>query len=174
MPATTAWKDALVTTMSLECDAARHLFTKIPAGEASLAYRPSPGQRSTLELLRYLSFCGIGACRFAVDGAWDGYQEVARRAEAMPAAEFPSAMERQKREIAELLSRFNDQDLATRPSKNPPGQAMPLGQALLDMPVRWLGGYRMQLFLYAKALGADLWTPDCWYGVSMPRPAKRA
>lgn len=168
------YADDLIYALSLECDAAKHLYTKLPKGKAALAYRPTPGQRSTLELLRYLSFCGIGACHSALDGNWDGYTRVAKRAEKMTAASFPAAMDRQKKEIAALLSQLSDRDLATRKAKNPPGQEMNLGRALLDMPVRWLGGYRMQLFLYARSLGADVWTPDCWYGVSMERKAKRA
>ena len=167
-------KADLLSAISLECDAAKHLYTKLPKGKAALAYRPSPGQRSTLELLRYLSFCGTGACLSALEGNWDGYQRVAKRAQNMTAARFPAAMDRQKREIAKLLSKLSDQDLATRKAKNPPGQEMTLGRALLDMPLRWLTGYRMQLFLYAKSLGSDAWTPDCWYGVSMPRKQMKA
>mgnify|MGYP001607250114 FL=1 len=51
---------------------------------------------------------------------------------------------------------------------------MTLGLALMNMPARWLTGYRMQLFLYARSLGADVWTPDCWAGVSMAKPARKA
>ena len=167
-------KDDLIAILSLECDAAKHLFAKLPKGKAALAYRPSPGQRSTLELLRYLSFCGVGACHAALDGNWDGYTRVAKRAETMPAGKFPAAMDRQKKEIMKLLSGLGDRDLAARKAKNPAGQEMTLGRALLDMPVRWLGGYRMQLFLYARSLGADVWTPDCWYGISRERKAKHA
>ena len=43
-----------------------------------------------------------------------------------------------------------------------------LGRALMDMPFRCLSGYRMQLFLYAKAAGNhDLNTANCWAGVDM-------
>ena len=169
-------KDDLVSTLHLECDAAKHLFAKLPRKdwEATLAYRPTPGQRSTLELLRYLSFCGAGACHAALDGGWDNYQKLAKRAESLTAEAFPAAMDRQKQEIADLLAPLSGKDLASRMTKNPTGQEMSLGRAFLDMPVRWLVGYRMQLFLYARALGADLWTPDCWYGVSRERKEAHA
>lgn len=167
-------QDDLIFILFLECDAAKHLYTKLPKGKASLAYRPTPGQRSTLELLRYLSYCGIGACHFALEGNWDGYQKVAKRGQKMPAGKFPAAMDRQKKEIAALLSKLSAADFSSRMTKNPAGQEMTLGRALLEMPTRWLGGYRMQLFLYARALGADVSTPDCWYGVSMARKAKQA
>ena len=169
-------QDDLISALSLECDAAKHLFTKLPRKDwpATLAYRPTPDQRSTLELLRYLSFCGAGGCQAALDGTWDSYQKLAKRAESMAAEEFPAAMDRQKREIADLLKDLTDQDLLARKAKNPPGQEMTLGRALLDMPLRWLAGYRMQLFLYGRSLGSDAWTPDCWYGVHMDKPAKKA
>jgi hypothetical protein len=48
-----------------------------------------------------------------------------------------------------------------------------LGRALLDVPVRWMGGYRMQLFLYARAAGnEEIWTPDCWAGITMEKPRR--
>ena len=43
----------------------------------------------------------------------------------------------------------------------------PLGRALLEMPLKWMTAYRMQLFLYAKAAGAvDLTTADNWRGAA--------
>ena len=169
-------KDDLVATMSLECDILKHLFTKLPREDwqSTLDWRPTPDQRSTLELLRYLSYCGIGAClAYCGLGTRDDWKRLSQQAEAMSADDFPEAMERQKREIVELFERLTDEDLSTRKAKNPRGQEMTLGRAVLDMPIRWLVGYRMQLFLYARQIGADVWTPDCWGGVSMARPGGR-
>jgi hypothetical protein len=167
-----AEKDDLLWAMSLECDVAKHLFEKLPREdwEATLAYRPTPGQRSTLELLRFLSYCATGAATGCIEGGWDTWKRLAQRAEGMSAEEFPAAMDRQKGELAVLLGPLSDDDLASRTAKNPLGMEMSLGRTLLDLAVRWLVGYRMQLFLYARALGADVWTPDCWYGVTMERP----
>ena len=45
----------------------------------------------------------------------------------------------------------------------------PLGRGILDLPLRFLVGYRMQLFLYAKAAGAPkLGTAECWWGTPWP------
>lgn len=167
-------KDDLVAAMGLECDIVRHLYEKLPRAnwDATLAYRPTPGQRSTLELLKYLSYCGIGPSRACLEGNWDAWKAAVARAEDLHPDEFGAVMDRQKRDIATLLAPLTDQDLATRRAKNPLGKEMPLGHALYDMPVRFLIAYRMQLFLYARALGADVWTPDCWYGITMERPQK--
>lgn len=169
-----SFKDELHESIQLELHILEHLFNKIPQDNLlAMDYRPSPGQRSLLELLRYLSYAGIGGCLAAVEGGFDGFRRVAARAEDMPAEELPAALARQKEEIAELFAGLSDEDLATRRSKNPLGQEMSLGKALLELPFRWLVAYRMQLFLYAKANGADLWTPDCWYGIHRERPAPK-
>lgn len=131
-------KDDLVATMSLECDIIKHLFTMLPRED----------WQSTLELLRYLSYCGIGDClAYCGLGTRDDWKRLSQQAEAMSADDFPKAMERQKREIVELFESLSDEDLSTRKAKNPRGQEMTLGRAVLDMPIRWLVGYRMQLFL---------------------------
>lgn len=165
-------KDDLISAMNLECDVAKHIFSRLPREDwqATLDHRPSPPQRSTLELLRYLSYTGIIGCLVCL-GQRDRMKEIEAAAASLSAEDFPAAMDRQKEEIARLLGSLSDEDLESRRVKNPLGQEMTLGRALLDMPVRWLTGYRMQLFLYARALGAEIVTPDCWYGVSIPRPA---
>jgi hypothetical protein len=79
-------------------------------------------------------------------------------------------MERQKREIVEFFEGFSDEELATREAVEPTGQRVPLERALLDVPLRWMVGYRMQLFLYAKAAGnAEIGTANCWAGMDWPR-----
>lgn len=170
-----SFKDDLHESIQLELHILEHVFNKIPKENLeALEYRPSPGQRSLLELLRYLSYAGIGGCLAAVEGGFDGFRRVAARAEEMPAGEFPAALARQKEEIAELFAGLTDEDLLTRRTKNPLGQELSLAKGLMELPFRWLAAYRMQLFLYAKANGADLWTPDCWYGIHRDRPPAKS
>ncbi len=163
-------KDDILDAIHKEMDICLHLFGKLPEG--SLDYRPTPGQRSTLELLRYISFCGIGGARCMTEGNWDGYGEVAGRAQDMAAEEFPAAMERQRTEIDALFAGLTDDDLVDRTATDPLGNEAKLGRALFDLPLRWLIGYRVQLFLYAKAAGnEDIWTPNCWAGMDWEKPA---
>jgi hypothetical protein len=106
-------KDDLVATMSQECEIAKHLFTKLPREDwqSILDWRPTPDQRSTLELLRYLSYCGIGAClAYCGLGTRDDWKQLSQQAEAMDADEFPEAMERQKREIVELFEHLSHRE----------------------------------------------------------------
>ena len=162
-------KDQILDFVLRECDTCLHLYGKIPEG--GLDYRPTPEQRSTLELLRYLSFCALGGARTMVDGNWDGYKELAEAASSMEADEFPAAMERQKDGLRQLFAGLTQEDLETRTATLPVGDEVPLEIALVLLPQHWMVGYRMQLFLYAKQAGnKDIWTPNCWVGIDMERP----
>ena len=165
-------KSDVLESILHECDICSHLFTKLPSG--GLDYRPSKTQRSNLELLRYLSFCGIGGTLAMVDGEWDSYKTWANEQADMPADEFPAAMERQKDALRAKFAEITAEDLG-REATLPTGTKVTLGRALLDVPLKWLTAYRMQLFTNVKAAGnEEIWTPDCWAGVSMPRDAQPA
>jgi hypothetical protein len=160
-------KNDLLGSMLRECDICLHLFGKVPAD--SFGFRFTSAQRSTLELLRYLSFVGLGATRGLVEGEWVAYQALAAEAETLDAADFPAAVERQKAGLTEVFAGLTDADLAERIGKLPWGVEAPLGRALLELAYGSLVAYRMQLFLQAKAAGnASLSTPNCWAGVDLP------
>lgn len=161
-------KEDLIEAMALECRIVKHLYGKLPREdwEATMAYRPSEGQRSTLELLRYIAMCGIASTSTAIEGSWDAYRRCRDAVAEMTGDRFPAEIDSQLERIRDVLAPLSDQDLLERKAKNPAGVELSLAQALYDMPIRWLIAYRMQLFLYAKALGADVATPDNWYGVS--------
>lgn len=151
-----------------ECDICVHLFEKLPPH--ALEYRPTSDQRSTLELLRYIAHAGIGGTRAMLEGNWSGYQECAEAVGRMPAEEFPAAMERQKRQVIDVFERISETQFNQQEAIEPTGERAPLGRALLDVPLRWMVGYRMQLFLYAKASGnKEISTSNCWAGIDWPR-----
>ncbi|RKY18649.1 MAG: hypothetical protein DRQ55_12780 [Planctomycetota bacterium] len=165
-------KDDLLQSLLAECDIAVHLFGKLPAG--AMDYRPSENQRTTRELLQYLGFCGIGALSAMTDGNWDGYQAWAERLGKRSVDDFVSTMEEQKAALTEAFAQLTEDDML-RDATLPVGTVVSLERALMETALKWLVGYRMQLFLYAKAAGNDeIWTPDCWVGVSMPRDAAPA
>ncbi|MFT4542166.1 MAG: hypothetical protein ACI841_003208 [Planctomycetota bacterium] len=165
-------KDHVLESILHECDVCLHLHSNLPEG--GLDYRQSETQRTTLEVLRYVSFCGIGGTRAMIDGNWDAYQELAKASEELAIADFPSAMERQKEALSKAFAELGDEDLQ-REVKLPTGKTVSLAQALVEVPLKWMTAYRMQIFLGAKAAGnIELRTPDCWAGVSMPREASPA
>ena len=156
-------KEQLVESMVHDCEVSKHLFTKIAA--ASMEYRPTPQQRSTKELLQYLSICGIGGATCMAENNWDLYAKYSERAQQMEISEFPAAMDRQISELKDLFASLSEEDLDNREAPMPGGGAMPLGAGILNAPAKWLSAYKMQLFLYAKASGAsDLSTVNAWLG----------
>jgi hypothetical protein len=164
-------KNDLLAVLVDECDVCLHLHGKLPKG--ALDYRPSPGQRSTLELLRYLTHAGVSGTRAMIDGNWDAFAAAEKRTATMRADEFPAAMAAQKKELTKIFAGISDAQFDEQSAKLPTGETMKLGQALLNAPVRWMTAYRMQLFIYAKAAGnKDLWTADCWAGKDIPRPVR--
>ena len=70
-------KDHLLERIIKECKICMRLFTKLPEG--SIDYRPAPGQRSTLELLRYLSIAIAGSAHAIVEAGRTSVHEDDRR-----------------------------------------------------------------------------------------------
>lgn len=162
-------KDWIRDTLLQELDICVHLYGKIPEG--GLDYRPTPAQRSTLELLRYLASCVTGGIRFCVDGDWEGYKAETARVAEMPAEDFPAAVERAKGLVVEWLDALDQEAIETGRATTPLGEELSIEEALALIPVKWAVAYRMQLFLYAKQAGnEDIWTPNCWGGVDYERP----
>jgi hypothetical protein len=160
-------RDAILGLMLRECDLCVHLHGKIPAGK--MEFRFTPGQRSTTELLRYLSFIGLAATKCIAAGSWDPYQALAKEAGTLAPADFPAAMERQKKGLRGVFAELTEKDLATRTFEMPWKQVLPLGQGIVALAYAALVAYRMQLFLHAKAAGnAALTTANCWGGFDMP------
>ena len=158
-----SYKNWLAQSMARDCRVCIHLFHKIPASLHD--WRPSEKQRSVGELLGYLSICGISALKgFREPGK--GWRDVylARLAQT-PTGQFPEAMETQAQEIEEYFRDLPDELLETQEVTMPWGETLPLGQAILNGPLKWLPAYKMQLFLYAKQNGIDLKTPNLWRGV---------
>lgn len=166
-------KDNTLELILKECDIVLHLYGKIPAG--GMDYRPTPEQRSTLELLRYLSYCAIGGARAMAEGNWEAYHVYAKEGEALAAGDVPTAMERQKSELRKFFAGLTQEQVETQTATTPMGEEMSLEKALVTMPLHWMIGYRMQLFLYCKQAGnADIWTPDCWVGVDVEKAPPEA
>lgn len=160
-------KDTLLAAMLRECDLCVHLAGKLPEG--GLDFRFSPGQRSTLELLRYLSFVGLGATHALLEGGFDTYQKLAAAAETLRVEDFPAAMEAQKQQLTALLGGVSEDELASRTISTPWGDQVSLGEGLLELTYACLAAYRLQLFLQAKAAGASaLSTHNAWAGIDPP------
>jgi hypothetical protein len=158
----------VIDLMVLECNVCKHLYKQIP--KSKLNYRPGKKMRSTIELLRYASFCGTECTRALLLDAfktqdWQLYEYAEKKAASMKPEHFPAAMDRQIKDIRGLFRTITDTDLIRRRVTMPTGGTLPLGQAMMHTAYRFMSGYRMQLFLYAKASGnGKIGTKDCWFG----------
>lgn len=163
----------ILDSLLREIQITRHLFGKVPEG--GMEFRPSPSQRTTLELLRYQSFCGLGGTYAMIDGGWDRYQELAAASAELGAGEILSALDAQAAGLEEVYGALTDEAFAGQEAKSPRGETMALGKALMEHPVKWMTAYKLQLFLYCRMAGNDdIWTPNCWGGVDMERPSAQA
>ncbi len=160
-------KDALEQSILQECTICKHIHGKIPTD--AFDYRPSPGQRSTLELLRYLGMLGVATVKTFSSGDWSVWREYGSRTATMTPEEFPAIMDRQMEEIREFFAGLSEEEFQTRIVALPTGVERPLDVAIMDSVLKWFTGYKMQLFLYAKASGVEnISTSNCWRGADMP------
>src|SRR5215813_10683336 len=96
-------KEELIASLQNEVRILLHLAGKID--RTQLDYRPTPKQRSTLELLQYLVVMGPMLIRAVKAGSFDGaaWQAAAAEANALNFDQVLGAIEKQKTTYAELL-----------------------------------------------------------------------
>lgn len=163
-------REQLLDSMRHEVKIIRHLATKVPPG--TWDWRPTPGQRSMLELLQYLTCCGSIGTVFAATGTWDHAEAIEKDAESVTPETFDAAMQKQMALLEEVIRSLPEADLLTRDAKLPWGAPTKLGLGLVDMGLKPLAAYRMQFFLYAKQAGNSALGPaNCWVGVDPPKQA---
>jgi len=156
----------LLDSALAEIERIRFLATKIPQDQ--LEYRPSEGQRSTLELLQYLSLCGDSLFASLVVSEEERpalREKQMAEAKAVTIENFDRAMENQGTRLAEALASVTDERLSEMVTL-PWGEACTLGEAFLNAAIKFLTAYRMQLFLYLKGMGVpELSTLQAWLAV---------
>lgn len=156
-------KETLLASLEHETRVVKHLAGKIPADR--LSWRPTPGQRSVLELLQYLTRAASGIGFFLVNGNREHSEGQKAESEQVGLHNAQQALDRQMQRMTTLLNGVSSADLANRDCVLPWGMTLKLGDALLETSIKFMTGYRMQLFLYLKELGrTELNTANCWAG----------
>ncbi len=141
----------------------KHLATKIPAGMGD--YRPSPAQRSTVDLLQYLSASGSGTIKVLLTEDMKSSGDYNDFKASVTVENFAEKMDAQERDIMEMLAKFSDEDF--KKDFDFYGMNTKSGH-LLEIVLKGFAAYRMQLFLYVKACGAYVSTMDVWAGMDTP------
>jgi hypothetical protein len=157
-------KEELISTLQNEVRILLHLTTKVDRNQ--LDYRPTPKQRSTIELLRYLTIMGPALIPAIKTGTFDGaaFGAAQAAANAMNFDQVVAAIEKLGPSYAEQLGAFSDADF--RGQVDMFGQKTSRGSHLVYLVVGGHAAYRTQLFCYLKACGRDeLNTWNLWGGV---------
>lgn len=157
-------KQELIDSLQNEARILVHLCGKVEP--AMLDYRPTPKQRSTIELLRYLTVMGpvlidsIKAGSFLVD-QWNAAET---RAAAMDFAAVVKSLESLSQRYADSIASFSDDEM--RDEIDLFGSKTKRGPALVNIVVCGHAAYRTQLFCYLKSCGREeLNTMNLWAGV---------
>lgn len=161
-------KSELIASLQNEVRILLHLASKID--QTALDYRPTPRQRSTLELLRYLTMMGPMLVRYAKGQPMDAaaISETMQAAEARNFDQTLAALAAHADEYAVLLADMTDDDFRAE-TKGIDGLPTTCGQVLVNSVLCQCAAYRMQLFLYLKACGREeLNTMNLWVGADAP------
>lgn len=157
-------KAELIAALQNEGRILLHLADKIDP--AKLNYRPTPKQRSTIELLRYLTMMGPHLVAAATTGkfdeaAWGAAEEAAKT---MTLEQTKAAIAGQAAGYAAALGGLSDADFRAEVSLF--GAPTSRGAWLVSWVLSGCAAYRTQIFLYLKAGGRDeLGTMNLWAGM---------
>jgi hypothetical protein len=163
-------KEELITSLQNEVRILLHLAGKVDRNQ--LDYRPTPKQRSTIELLRYLTIMGPSLIPAIKTGAFDGaaFGAAQAAANAMNFDQVLAAIEKLSSSYAQQLGAFSEADF--RGEIDMFGRKTSRGSHIVYLVLCGHAAYRTQLFLYLKAGGRDdLNTMNLWGGVDAPMQA---
>jgi len=161
-------KPELIGSLQHEVRVLLHLASKIEP--AVIDYRPTPKQRSTIELLRYLSIMGPQLVRAAKSGFdMEAWGKASAEAEARNFQQTLDAIRAHGDVYASMLADWTDADFRTEIEMF--GNKTTRGAFLVNLVLGGCAAYRTQIFLYLKANGREeLGTSNLWAGVD-PAPA---
>ena len=163
-------KSELIALLQKEVRILLHLIGKIEP--AALDYRPTPKQRSTIELLKYLTNMGPTLIRYAKGQPLDAEAMTAAIATANARSfdETVAALAAHADEYVELLADMTDDDFRGQ-TTGFDGLPVTRGQFMVNHVIGQLAAYRTQLFLYLKVCGREeLNTMNLWVGIDAVMP----
>ncbi|MBV9887057.1 MAG: hypothetical protein JO119_10965 [Acidobacteria bacterium] len=161
-------KDELIAAFQKEVHILVHLISKVDP--AKIDYRPSAKQRSVLELIQYMVIMApamtesIKCGDFTPEAMGKIWGTRDAEAKAMNWEHAVAAVGRQSDEMTREVGAWTDAEF--RSEINMFGNNTTRGAALVNMVLCGYAAYRMQLFLYLKAMGREeLNTMNLWAGM---------
>jgi len=160
-------KQELIASFHNEVRILLHLASKVD--RSKLDYRPTPKQRSTMELLQYLTLMGPALIQASKTGQFDvaAWTAGEKAAAARDFDQTVAAIAAQSDVYAKLLADVSDDDF--RGEIEMFGAKWTRGFFIVNQALCACAAYRTQLFLYLKACGREeLNTMNLWAGVDAP------
>jgi hypothetical protein len=161
-------KPELIESLQREVHVLLHLVGKVD--RSKLEYRPTPKQRSTIELLKYLSMMGPTIIQYAKAETPDPnlWADAAKEADARTFDQTIAAIAAQKDAYQKLLGDMSDADFRAEVNDFTGGKTS-RGSLIVNLVLGGCAAYRTQLFMYLKACGREeLSTMNLWAGVDAP------
>ncbi len=156
-------REQFLQSLSNEVRIIKHLGTKVPEGKED--YKPSASQRSTTELLQYLSATGATTMKVMLTENKNSYEDYITFKQDVTVLNFSEKMDAQEKDMKEMFSQISDEDLKKEFDYY---GVRTKAEHLIEGILKTFAAYRMQLFLYVKACGAYVSTYDVWMGIDTP------
>ena len=156
-------KQQYIDSINFELGVIRHLATKIDA--AHLDFKPTPKQRSTHELMTYMSTIFGGAVdMIKASGDRSVYKAWTDKTPAVTLENFSDLLAVEEKHIAEVVGEMTEAELSEAVTIY--GATRTRAEHLLNGPLKWAAAYKMQLFMNLKMSGAEhLNTLNLWAGM---------
>jgi len=160
------YKHHLLNAIVDEMKICRRLYTKIPPDK--MDFRPKGDIRSIYELLQYLCIVGTALPDYWLnENGSDFYASFDKKvaiSKQMPHEQFLPVMSNQIDLINELFDRIDESDLLNKEVTYPWGGKAPFGEAIIATSIKFLTGYKLQLFsLIRMCTDQKLGTADAWF-----------
>jgi hypothetical protein len=146
-----------------ECMVLKHLASKLRPED--MDYRPTPGQRSTKELLGYLANSLGAQIHHICSGDSSVFTSPELKASTADTDEhnFASKLDAQEKSIHEAVHALSEEHLHEMVDAS--GVKTPRFASIVNTLVAQISAYKMQLFLYMKANGhTHLVSSNLWNG----------
>lgn len=160
------YKQHLLNNIEKEINICRRLYTKIPPGQ--MDFRPKEGLRSISELLQYLGIIGK-----VMPGYWlkkddtdfnTFFNTLNKTSSTVTHERFLNVMDEQMTTIRDLFNQISEDDLMNKEVNYPWGGKAPMGEAIIATSIKFLTGYKLQLFSLIKLCDDQkLITSDAWF-----------
>lgn len=157
-------KSELIASLQNEVRILLHLAGKVDG--SNLDYRPTPKQRSTLELLRYLGIMGPELVKYALaeTPSFDDWTKAEQASATRNLDEAIATIAGQAEHYKTLLAGVSDATFRSEMTDFD-GSKTTRGSFIVNLVICGSAAYRTQLFLYLKASGQEaLGTMNLWGG----------